>query len=79
VFLQTDGRDKGLGLFCKAADRSDRKQKRWQMRPNLRRPYANRGSSDQLIEANNYLISRHYFIDTSELAGESGSSLNVPN
>jgi hypothetical protein len=79
VFLQNDGRDEGFGLIRKAADRSDQNQKRWQMRPNLRRPDSNRSSSDQPIEDNNSLISSHYFFGALRSRGESGASLNVPN
>src|SRR5258708_24407170 len=37
-------------------------QKRWQMRPNLRRPHLEyRASRSQFIDINNHLILRHYF------------------
>jgi hypothetical protein len=54
----------GTDFSCERREPQRRaQQKRWQMRPNLQRPRLEyRASRSQLIDINNHLILRYYFV-----------------
>ena len=54
----------GTGFSCERREPLRRaEQKRWQMRPNLQRPRLEyRASRSQLVDINNHLILRYYFV-----------------